>query len=129
MAQLTTTKEKYGVSVAARIDTDMAHQIAERAERLGVSFAKMVSMIISRGFNPSEPVYIENDEEVTRLENEVGELTYEISELRDELGNLRRLYQLAAARFIEELAENKEQQVQFATNYNEVLQQVKEELQ
>jgi predicted nucleic acid-binding Zn-ribbon protein len=86
-------------------------------------------MIISRGFNPSETIYIENDEEVTRLENEVGELTYEISELRNELGDLRRLYQLAAAKLIEQLAETKEQQIEYAQTYNDVLTEVKKDLQ
>lgn len=128
MAQLTTTKEKYGVSVAARIDTDMAHQIAERAERLGVSFAKMVSMIITKGFNPAEPIYVEDSEEINRLENEVEELTSEVSELRDELTHMKRLYQLTAANFIEELAANDNQQAEFIRVYNDALARTKEDL-
>ena len=57
MAKLVTTKEKYGVSVAARIDPDIAHEIAARAERIGVSMAKMLSLIISRGINTPTPDY------------------------------------------------------------------------
>lgn len=69
MAKLHTDKEKYGVSVAARIDPSMAHQIADRAERMGLSFAKMVSLLISRGFDPQQPVKVENREEIERLES------------------------------------------------------------
>lgn len=69
MAQLHTEKEKYGVSAAARIDPEMAHQISDRTEKLGISFAKMVSLLISRGFNPQEPVRIEDRKEIERLES------------------------------------------------------------
>ncbi|MBL4587181.1 MAG: hypothetical protein JKX84_09025 [Flavobacteriales bacterium] len=85
MAKLVTTKEKYGVSVAARIDPGMAHRISERAERLGVSMAKMVSLLIARGFNPQKPVAIENREEIGRLETEVADLEEETDALKTRL--------------------------------------------
>jgi antitoxin component of RelBE/YafQ-DinJ toxin-antitoxin module len=84
MAQLYTEKEKYGVSVAARIDPNMAHQIADRAERMGLSFAKMVSLLISRGFDPQEPVRVENREEIERLEEELAEVTEALETLQTE---------------------------------------------
>jgi hypothetical protein len=84
MAQLHTEKEKYGVSVAARIDPNMAHQIADRAERMGLSFAKMVSLLISRGFDPQEPVRVENREEIERLEEELAEVTEALETLQTE---------------------------------------------
>lgn len=84
MAKLHTEKEKYGVSVAARIDPELAHQIADRAERMGLSFAKMVSLLISRGFNPQEPVRVENREEIERLEEELAEVTEALETLQTE---------------------------------------------
>lgn len=81
MAKLHTDKDKYGVSVAARIDPSMAHQIADRAERMGLSFAKMVSLLISRGFNSQEPVRVENREEIERLESSYEHLAEEYGSL------------------------------------------------
>lgn len=127
MAQLVTKKEKYGVSVAARIDPEIAHQISERAERLGISFAKMVAMLIAKGFNPQEPVYVENREDIERLEDEINELNQETYELRDSLETQRKLYQNAAAKFIEEIAEDQENQIHFAESYNQILSDLKEE--
>ena len=52
MAKLVTTKEKYGVSVATRLDPNLAHQIAAKAERLGITMSKMIGMLITNTINP-----------------------------------------------------------------------------
>jgi len=124
MAKLVTTKEKYGVSVAARIDPGMAHRISERAERLGVSMAKMVSLLIARGFNPHEPIVVENHEKIDRLESGVEELNLEISELHESHEELKTLYQTTAAKFIGEIATDSEEQMEFAETYNVILNQL-----
>jgi hypothetical protein len=126
MAQLITTKEKYGVSVASRIDSEIAHQISERAERLGISFAKMVGMLIVRGFNPQEPIKVESREEIERLEVEIGELeeTIEIQNFRQTQEQL--LYKQTAAEFINRISDDEEEQLQNATIYNEILTEQKE---
>ena len=102
MAQLHTEKEKYGVSVAARIDPNMAHQIADRAERMGLNFAKMLSMIISCGFNPLDPVRVENREQIERLEEERTEVIEALATLheRHEIGRN------AHKRFIRAISKN-----------------------
>jgi hypothetical protein len=106
MAQLVTTKEKYGVSVAARIDPELAHQISDRAEKLGISFARMVSMLISRGFNPQEPIRLENREEIERLEEELAEVTEALETLRAEDEANRS----AIAKFIQAIASDANEQ-------------------
>jgi antitoxin component of RelBE/YafQ-DinJ toxin-antitoxin module len=106
MAQLHTEKEKYGVSVAARIDPNMAHQIADRAERMGLSFAKMVSLLISRGFNPQEPVRVENREEIERLEEELAEVT----EALETLQAVDEANRSAIAQFIQAIASDEDEQ-------------------
>lgn len=125
MAQLITTKEKYGVSVAARIDPELAHQISERAERLGLSFAKMVAMLITKGFNPSEPIYIETKEDTERLEERVSELELELSETNQTMEDQRSLYKETAAKFIEEISSDQAEQVHFAQTYNQILSDLK----
>lgn len=127
MAKLVTKKEKYGVSVSARIDPKIAHQISERAEKLELSFAKMVGMLIVKGFNPQEPVYVESRVEIERLEEEINELNQETYELREAIEDQRKLYQNTAAQFIEGMSENQEEQIQFAESYNEILSNLKEE--
>ncbi|MBP9151287.1 MAG: hypothetical protein KBF73_03300 [Flavobacteriales bacterium] len=127
MAQLVTTKEKYGVSVASRIDPEIAHQISDRAERLGISFAKMVGMLIVSGFNPAEPIYLENSEEIDRLESEVEGLNFEVSELHEKLADLKSLYQRTAGRFITEIATDVVEQREFSEAYNTILHQLKAE--
>jgi hypothetical protein len=81
MAKLHTEKEKYGVSVAARIDPELAHRIADRAERIGISFAKMVGMLIARGFDPQEPIKVENREELEQLSSSYAQLAKEYMRL------------------------------------------------
>jgi antitoxin component of RelBE/YafQ-DinJ toxin-antitoxin module len=120
MAQLITTKEKYGVSVAARIDPQLAHQIAAKAENLGVSMAKMLSMIISQGMS-AKPT---NDE---YLLEQVEELRDEVDQAQEVRDALQQLYKDAAARTIEAIASDDEQMVAFATRYNEILEELKNE--
>ena len=68
MAKLEIKKEKYGVAVAARIDTQLANRIATKAEQLGISFAQMVGLLIAKGFAPEEPVFVDNSAELEELE-------------------------------------------------------------
>jgi antitoxin component of RelBE/YafQ-DinJ toxin-antitoxin module len=120
MAQLITTKEKYGVSVAARIDPQLAHQIAAKAENLGVSMAKMLSMVISQGMSAKPP----NDE---YLLEQVDELRGEVDQAQEIHDALQQLYKDAAARTIKAIASDDEQMVAFATRYNEILEELKNE--
>lgn len=104
MAKLHTEKEKYGVSVAARIDPELAHQIADRADRLGLSFAKMVGLLISRGFNPQEPIQVENREELEQLNSSYKQLEQEYMRLdASDTANRK-----AVARFIHSVCEDDE---------------------
>ena len=112
MAKLVTTKEKYGVSVAARIDPGMAHRISERAEKLGLSFAKMVSILIGRGFNPQQSIMVDNRDEIEQLEKAVADQ--------------QTLYKQTAAEFIGRISDSEEEQLQNATIYNEILTNQKE---
>lgn len=128
MAKLVTTKEKYGVSVAARIDPELAHRISERAERLGLSFAKMVGMLITRGFNPQEPIVIDKSEEIDELENKVAGLEFEISGLQFELERQSRLYKNTAAEFISQVALDDDQKIHFVDTYNEILDEQRAQL-
>lgn len=68
MAKLVTEKEKYGISVAARIEPNLAYRISERAETLGLSMAKMVSMLIAKGFTPEQPVVVDNSQDIEELD-------------------------------------------------------------
>ncbi|MCB9186901.1 MAG: hypothetical protein H6601_09165 [Flavobacteriales bacterium] len=121
MAKLVTTKEKYGISVATRIDPEMAHQISERAERLGVSFAKMLGILVSKGFNPQEPIYIENREEEERLNNRISELESEVEELRDDIDEQSQLYRNTAAELINQVAVNDTEKIAYSELYNQIL--------
>ncbi len=113
MAKLVTTKEKYGVSVAARIDPDIAHEIAARAERIGVSMAKMLSLIISRGINTPTPDY-ESVERINELENQVEENDLELERLQN-------FYRKAAAELISRIAETDSEKVRMIEIYNDIL--------
>ncbi len=113
MAQLVTTKEKYGVSVAARIDPEMAHQIADRAERMGLSYAKMVSLLISRGFNPQEPIRVDNREEVERLEEELTDVTEALESLQTEDEANRN----AIAQFIKTISTDESKQLEYLNTF------------
>ena len=113
MAKLVTTKEKYGVSVAARIDPDIAHEIAARAERIGVSMAKMLSLIISRGINTPTPDY-ESVERINELENQVEENDLELERLQN-------FYRKAAAELISRIAETDSEKVRMIEMYNDIL--------
>ena len=120
MAQLVTTKEKYGVSVAARIDPQLAHQIAAKAENLGVSMAKMLSMLISQGMS-SKPT---NDEYLTER---IGDLEDELEQAENSIQEQQQLYKDAAARFIRSISLDDEEMVEHATRYNEILEELKNE--
>jgi archaellum component FlaC len=104
MAKLHTDKEKYGVSVAARIDPELAHQIADRADRLHITFAKMVSMLIARGFHPQEPIKVENREEIERLESCYDHLAEEYVSLEARYKATRE----AIAQFIQAISQDGE---------------------
>jgi hypothetical protein len=67
MLQLVTKKEKYGVSVAARIDPQLAHQIAAKSEKLGISMAKTPGMIITSGASPDRDIPIDNSQDINKL--------------------------------------------------------------
>lgn len=118
MAKLVTTKEKYGVSVGARIDPNLAHQISERAERLGVSMAKMLAILISSGFNPPNPIQVEDSEEIQRLKSEFEEAQSQIHQKEE-------LYAEVAAEFITRVGDSDSGILELASLYNEILQEKK----
>lgn len=120
MAQLVTTKEKYGVSVASRIDPQLAYKISDRAEKLGVSMAKMLSLIIARGFNPEAPIVNDNQEEIDKLNGELQNLT-------DQIIAQRELYIDTAAEFISRVSESDDDKLVKADIYNAVFQETKEQ--
>ena len=53
MAKLETTKEKYGVPVSCRLDVELAHGIHEMADRVDISMAKMVGLLVTKGLKQS----------------------------------------------------------------------------
>lgn len=103
MANLITTKEKYGVSVAARIQPKLAHAIMERAEGLGISFAKMVGMLISKGFDPQDPMVTNNSEEVEVV---------------------RSTYRETIAEFIKTISDSDEEHTEFVKIFNNIYQEI-----
>ena len=119
MAQLVTRKEKYGVSVAARIDPQLAHQIAAKAETLGISMAKMLGMIITYGAKPDRGIPIDNSEEIERLESEIDSVNKQLIESID-------LYKETAAEFISQISDGQAHTRELAEVYNEVLQDKKD---
>ena len=122
MTQLHTEKEKYGVPVAARIDPEMAQQISERAERLGISLAKMVSLIISHGFNPLVPVRVENREQIERLEEQLTEVTEALAKLhkRHEIGRN------ALERFIRAISKNEDERRAHINTFNTMSDEIRD---
>lgn len=124
MAQLHTAKEKYGVSVAARIDPELAHQISDRAEKLGISYAKMVSLLISRGFNPQEPIRVENREETERLESELENVIAALEALQGADESNR----TAIARFIASISKSPQEQQQHINNFKTIRDELRGEL-
>jgi antitoxin component of RelBE/YafQ-DinJ toxin-antitoxin module len=111
MAKLVTTKEKYGISVATRIEPQLAHHIASKAERLGVTMSKMIGMIISESISS----------------NGTRESAYQqqIAELNDDLIVQQNMYRDAMARFIENVAEDDEQVYRLVESYNSILETLK----
>ena len=99
MAKLVTTNQKYGVSIAARIDAELAHQIAERAESLGISMAKMVGMLITKGMDDS--AHRKEDHSQTIREVEI-------------------LYKKTTADFIKRIAPN-DRALEYSDLYKELL--------
>lgn len=120
MAQLNTVKEKYGVSVATRIETEIAHQIADRAENLGISLSKMVGMLLVKGFQMNHSVIDtqiqleESEDRITHLENEIEDLT-------SQMQNQAQLYKSAASEFIIQSTTNDEQRINLVELYNSIL--------
>ena len=119
MAQLVTKKEKYGVSVAARIDPQLAHQIAAKAETLGISMAKMLGMIITYGAKPDRGIPIDNSEEIERLESEIESVNDQLTEAID-------LYTETAAEFILRISDDNTHTKELAAVYNLVLHENKD---
>lgn len=116
MAQLVTKKEKYGVSVAARIDPQIAHEIAARAERIGVSMAKMLSLIIAKGVNTPTADF-ETTERIRVLENQVEENDLELERLQN-------FYRRAAAALINRMTESHSEKLRMIENYNDILTEI-----
>ena len=113
MAKLVTTKEKYGISVGTRLDSQTAHLIAVKAEALGLSMSKMLGILINRGLNPSVPQC-----------NDYSEL---IEELESEKQELRQLYKNVMSEFIESISEDSNQTMEFIQKYNQILNALKNE--
>ncbi|MCB0755251.1 MAG: hypothetical protein KDB98_06625 [Flavobacteriales bacterium] len=99
MAKLQTKKEKYGVSVAARIDTQLAARIAEKAEMLGISYAQMIGLLIAKGFAPHEPIVPD-----CTVQLEEVELTYKES----------------IARFLEQISNDEQQQMEYINLFKSI---------
>ena len=112
MAKLVTTKEKYGISVATRIEPQLAHHIASKAERLGVTMSKMIGMIISESFSSDNSRESEYQQQIANLNNEIL--------LQQDT------YRDAMARLIELMAENDDQVYQLVNSYNEILEGLKD---
>lgn len=113
MAKLVTTKEKYGVSVAARIAPELAHEIADRAERVGVSMAKMLSMLIAKGMSQKD-TDSQNQIELERLKAEIEVLDREIDQGHD-------FYQKVAGELIARMTTSNEERIRYIELYNELL--------
>lgn len=127
MAQLVTTKEKYGVSVAARIEPELAHKIAAKAEALGITMAKMVGMLIINGFsNSSEPLE-DRSEKTEGLEDTILQLTTDVSDLQQELGWQKHIYSNATAEFIERISIDDEDTLDNIEIFNSILEEKKED--
>ncbi|MGB0918577.1 MAG: hypothetical protein ACPGU4_13370, partial [Flavobacteriales bacterium] len=90
------------------------HQISDRAERLGISFAKMLGMLISRGHNLQEPVPVDNSDEIVELESQVNTL-------ESQLEYSQSYYRDAAAELISQIAETDDDQLQYIEYYNDIL--------
>lgn len=121
MAKLVTTKEKYGVSVATRLDSSIAQEIAERAERLDISFSKMIGMLVMKGFNPQERIVLENNEEIEKLKERIAELESSEEILEEVIELKSEMYKNTAAKFISRVAVDDEEKIRFIEIYNEVL--------
>lgn len=113
MAKLVTTKEKYGVSVAARISPELAHKIAERAERVEVSMAKMLGMIISKGMSQTDTD--------ARTQAELNRLRTEVEAFEEETEKLQRYYRTVAAELISRMASTNEERIRYIELYNDIL--------
>lgn len=112
MAKLVTTKEKYGISVATRIEPSLAQDIAHKAESLGISMSKMVGMLIVKGAT-SDSSNQQNQQQLDAL--------------RMQLNNATNLYKNTAAEFICDIADNDNARREYALIYNEILATKKDE--
>lgn len=114
MAQLVTTKEKYGVAVAARIEPQLAHEIAMKAERLGLSMAKMVSMIITSSFHQDDTKSVNDQDMIQQLQND-------LVESQDEARLMSIVYKETAAGFIKNIAVSNPEKNELIEIYNDIL--------
>ena len=113
MAKLVTTKEKYGISVATRLDPQLAHEIAAKADRIGLTMSKMIGMIVTKAVNSGN--------------SEVPFGTEYIEELQNEIQSGQLLYKKAMSQFIQLIAANDENVLEFIEQYNEILDTLKAE--
>lgn len=120
MAQLNTSKEKYGVSVATRIESEIAHQIADRAENLGISFSKMVGMLLVKGFQANHSI-IDTQFQLEESEERITQLETEIEELTSKMQQQAQLYNSAASEFIVQTAFSDEQRINLVELYKSIL--------
>lgn len=128
MAKLVVTKEKYGVSVATRIDAETAREISVMAVDAGVSFSKMLGLLVIRGFYGESENAKEQSQEIERLrdeqlvqENFIMGLEDAIDNAELELESERELYRDVAAKFIEEISESISDQVRLIGIYNGIM--------
>lgn len=128
MAQLVTTKEKYGVSVASRIEPQLAHEIASKAESLGISMAKMISMLIVRGMSENATTTSLSTEEMERYEETILQLNSDVSDLQQDFHSQTVLYSDATAEFIDWLSSSEEEKLVNIEQFNLIMDIKREQL-
>lgn len=117
MAKPTRQDYRYGISVAARIDPELAHAIAKQAQLLGVSMAKMVAHHISQGYHSSEKDEINGS---TRLQNHEDSSSM-VKHLQRAIEKQKKIYSQATAEFIARIAVQESDQKELISIFNQVL--------
>jgi len=105
MAKLSIIKTEYGVSAATRLEPKMAYRIAQRAERLGLTFCKMLNLVVVKGFHEFEATS-ENATQERRLKGEIVKL--------------KSVQAQAIAQFVHEIATSDDHANELIDSYNKI---------
>ena len=127
MAKLVTTKEKYGVSVGARIAPELAQEIAAHASALGLSMAKMLSLIITKGFSDMQNGGTKNSEYKKEIEETIQGLIQNLSDREAEINSLTETYKTATAEFIASVSDDAESMEYNIDLFNQILESKRNE--